>query len=222
MNGDVPRPRPSQEPHVAIVAACEQYLDRHGDSFLGVGWTKSQADTDRRYEVMLGVIREPEADVDVSLLDFGCGLSHLYEYAQRTGRTGLRYSGLDLSERFLAASRAKFPDTTYYQLDVREQPDGLPWFDYVVLNGVFTLKAEHSHAQMWDYATEVIAAVFAKAKHGIAFNVMSKQVDWERDDLFHVPFDALATFLTSQVSRHFVIRHDYGLYEYTVYVYRRA
>ena len=219
MSSEVPRVRRGQSPHVSIVAACEEYLERHGDSYLGVGWTKSQAETDRRYEVMLGVIRGPEADV--SLLDFGCGLSHLYEYAQRTGQTGIRYSGLDLSEKFLAASRAKFPDTPYYQFDVLERPDDLPSFDYVVLNGVFTLKAEHSHARMWDYVTEVIATVFAKAERGIAFNMMSKQVDWERDDLFHVPFDALATFLASQVSRHFVIRHDYGLYEYTVYVYRQ-
>ena len=211
---------PDEGPQVSIVAAYEAYLDRFGDSYLGVGWTKSQAETDRRYEVMLGVIRESEADV--SLLDFGCGLSHLYEYALRTGRTGIQYSGLDLSEKFLAASRAKFPDMPYYQLDVTERPDDLPSFDYVVLNGVFTLKAEHSHEQMWGYVTEVIASVFAKAERGIAFNMMSKQVDWERDDLFHVPFDALATFLSSQVSRHFVIRHDYGLYEYTVYVYRQA
>lgn len=51
---------------------------------------------------------------------------------------------------------------------------------------------------------------------------MSKQVDWERDDLFHVAFDSLAVFLASEVSRHFLIRHYYELYEYTVYVYREA
>jgi hypothetical protein len=49
--------------------------------------------------------------------------------------------------------------------------------------------------------------------------VMSKHVDWERDDLFHLPFDALGSFLREEVSRHFVIRHDYGLYEYTTYIY---
>jgi len=206
--------------HVSIVAACEKYLERHGDSYLGVGWTKSQANADRRYEVMLEVVRE--ADQDVSLLDFGCGLSHLYEHALRTGRDRLRYSGLDLSEKFLAVSRAKFPDTSYYLLNVLEHPDDLPPFDYVVLNGVFNLKADNSYDEMWDYFTKVIGTVFAKARRGLAFNVMSKQVDWERDDLFHVPFDALATFLTSEVSRHFVIRHDYGLYEYTVYIYRQA
>ncbi|HCH65700.1 MAG TPA: SAM-dependent methyltransferase, partial [Deltaproteobacteria bacterium] len=28
------------------------------------------------------------------------------------------------------------------------------------------------------------------------------------------------TFLTAELSRHFCIRHDYGLYEYTCTVYR--
>jgi len=49
---------------------------------------------------------------------------------------------------------------------------------------------------------------------------MSKHVDWEREDLFHLPFDVLARFLTRMVTRNFVIRNDYGLYEYTTYVYR--
>lgn len=206
-------------PQASIVAACEAYLDLHGDSYLGVGWTKSQAEVDRRYEVMLGLVRE--ADAEVSLLDFGCGLAHLHEYIGRTDRPGLRYAGLDVSEKFLAASRAKFPETPFYDVDVLEHPHDLPGFHYVVLNGVFTLKANNSYEDMWAYFTALVQAVFAKAERGIAFNVMSKQVDWEREDLFHVPFDALATFLTSQVSRHFVIRHDYGLYEYTVYVYRQ-
>ena len=62
--------------------------------------------------------------------------------------------------------------------------------------------------------------VFEKARVGIAFNVMSKHVDWERDDLFHLPFDVLAGFLRRELSRHYVFRANYGLYEYTTYVYR--
>jgi hypothetical protein len=57
-------------------------------------------------------------------------------------------------------------------------------------------------------------------RRGIAFNVMAKAVDWERDDLFHVPTDDLIAFLVNQLSRQFVLRNDYGLYDYTTYVYR--
>jgi len=63
--------------------------------------------------------------------------------------------------------------------------------------------------------------VFSHAAIGIAFNVMSKHVDWERDDLFHLPFDTLAEFLEEHLTRNYVFRNDYGLYEYTTYAYQQ-
>jgi hypothetical protein len=60
------------------------------------------------------------------------------------------------------------------------------------------------------------------ARIGFAFNVMTTYLDWERDDLFHLPLDTMATFISTEVSRAFVVRHDYGLFEYTVYVYKES
>ena len=209
-----------RSPQRAVVEVCEGYFARHGDSHLGVGWTKTQEEATRRYEVMLGVI-DPTAEHDgpTTLLDLGCGLSHLYEHMQRTGRDHIEYSGCDLSDVFLAESRAKHPHIAYHQVDILESPDALPVFDYVVMNGLLTLRGDVPRDAMVEYAEALIAAAFAKARRGIAFNVMSKQVEWERDDLFHVPFDELGAFLAQEVSRHFTIRHDYGLYEYTTYVF---
>jgi hypothetical protein len=88
------------------------------------------------------------------------------------------------------------------------------------MNGVFTEKRGLTFDEMFAYFERTLSAVFAKAEMGVAFNVMSKHVDWERDDLFHLPFDTLARFLIESLTRNFVIRSDYGLYEYTTYVYR--
>jgi cyclopropane fatty-acyl-phospholipid synthase-like methyltransferase len=156
----------------------------------------------------------------VNLLDFGCGASHLNEYIIKERLTHIRYSGLDLSEKFVRLSRSKFPANQFICLDVLEEPHSLPQFDYIVLNGVFTEKRDLSYDQMLSYFKALIAIVFEHATMGIAFNVMSKHVDWERDDLFHLPFDTLAEFLTSKLTRNFVFRNDYGLYEYTTYAYR--
>src|SRR5262249_20083399 len=154
--------------------------------------------------------------------DFGCGASHFYEYLRRRPLRHVRYAGLDLSEKFVALCRAKFPENTYYCLDVLNGAAELPCFDYVVLNGVFTEKRDLPFAEMLAYFQAVLRAVFRKARVGIAFNVMSTQVDRERDDLFHLPVDTLAGFLARELSRHFVVRHDYGLYEYTAYVYQEV
>ncbi len=209
----------SDKPYTGIVRFAEACFDHHGDNFRGVGWTKTQEQTDRRYRVMLGLIR-PAGGRPVTLLDFGCGASHLYEYIRRQGRDDIHYSGLDVSARFLELSRQKFPEITYYDVDVLDDYRGLPDFDYIVMNGVLSLKAALTQNQMTTYLEALVARVWERARHGIAFNVMSKYVDWERDDLFHVPMEMLGRFLTARISRHFVVRHDYGLYEYTAYVYR--
>ena len=55
---------------------------------------------------------------------------------------------------------------------------------------------------------------------GIAVAFMSRHVDWERPELFHWGFDELSAFLCERVSRHYAFRSDYGLYEYTTFVWR--
>jgi SAM-dependent methyltransferase len=205
-------------PAPAIVAKYEADLDKYGNTFRGVGWT-SQEHTDRRYRVMLDLIRR-DVVRPVTLLDFGCGLSHFYEFMDANGIDGIEYSGLDLSTRMVDASRRKHPQITYYVVDVLTEPELVPEFDYVVMNGVFTIRPSQTYDHMLEYFKHVLKAVYPKARVGLAVNFMSKQVDWEREDLFHLPMDVLASFLAHEISRHFVVRHDYGLYEYTAYVYR--
>ncbi len=204
--------------YLQIVDHYESCLEKHGDSHLGVDWPR-QKDVEVRYHVMLDLFQSDPAS-ELTLLDFGCGLSHLQTYMQRGDYGRVRYAGLDLSERFIRAAQEKFPDTPYYCLDILKDGGQLPSFDYIVMNGVFTQKCSLSFDAMFAFAQRLVKQVFSKCTKGIAFNVMSDQVDWKRDGSFHVPFDQLATFLTKEVSRDFVFRHNYGLYEYTTYVYR--
>lgn len=201
-----------------IVGHYESCLAQHGDNFRGVDWPNPH-DAATRYRVMLGVVREP-VTLPVRLLDFGCGLAHFYEFLVESGRTNIDYEGLDLSPAFVAACRAKYPAVPFHCIDILSEDQTPAIYDYVILNGVLTEKRTLSFDEMWNYAQRLLLRAFALAGKGIAFNAMSKQVDWERDDLFHLPLDLLANFLTRNLSRHFVIRNDYGLYEYTAYVYR--
>jgi SAM-dependent methyltransferase len=204
-----------------LVAHYESCLHTHGDNHRGVDWPNA-ADARTRYGVMLDVIRSGPPHTPASpvrLLDLGCGASHLYQYLCETDRGDVEYSGLDLSPEFVRLCRRKYPDRTYYCLDILDSTSDVPTFDYVVMNGLFTEKRSLSFDEMWSYVQAMLARAFEVASTGIAFNFMSKHVDWERDDLFHVPFDLIAEYLTRRLSRHFVLRNDYGLYEYTVYAY---
>lgn len=206
-----------KESYKKIVKHYEDCFKEHGDNHLGVDWPNLE-DAIKRYHVMLSVITENEGGN--SVLDFGCGTAHLYQYIIDNSIKNIAYSGLDLSETFVDAAKEKYPKNSFYSLDILKDNDKLPEFDYIICNGVFTEKRELSFDEMWTYFQEMLEVIFSKVNKGIAFNVMSKAVDWERWDLFHLPTDLLIEFMTKKLSRNFVIRNDYGLYEYTVYIYK--
>ena len=202
-----------------ITDRIESYFDCEGDTPQGMAWP-NVPDAVRRYNVMLDVIRDTSRPV--RLLDFGCGTGHLYEHLKRRHDLQIDYHGIDLSSRFVAAAQEKHPTVQFDQADVLKHPQILGTYDYVVINGVFTAKWDVSFDTMLQFLQQTIKLLFTRCTGGIAFNTMSKHVDWERHDLFHLPLETLTTFLCRDVSRHFVIRNDYGLYEYTTYVFHET
>ena len=197
-----------------IVARYERCLETYGDCHRGVDWPTAEG-ADVRYQVMLDMVKSPG-----TLLDFGCGCSGLLDYMTRQG-IHRPYAGHDVSEKFLRVARAKYPGTTYYSGDVLAGTV-LPHFDYVVMNGVLTVKEDIPFDEMWSYARDLLRVVFPICERSLAVNFMSKAVDWEKEHLFHLPVEKLAQFTTEYLSRRYVIRHDYGLYEYTIYIYQEG
>lgn len=193
----------------------EGKLEQYGDSHLGVDWPDKD-DADTRYRIMTELW---PAGQHVSVTDFGCGLSHFFEYLQGND-IAANYCGVDISGDFIAASHKKYPANRYIHADILTSPAALPVSDYLVANGVFTEKLSMSHEEMWKWVQQMLSILFSKVEKGIACNFMSCNVEWERDDLFHLSLDKLTNFITAKLGRSFVIRNDYGLYEFTVYIYR--
>lgn len=207
---------PADPHYLSLQRHYEACLARHGDSHRGVDWP-DPADAERRHAVMLDLLGP--GPHGVSLLDIGCGAGHLLEHIRRRGH-GVAYTGLDISPAFIDLCRSKFPGQPFVCADLLRDGGLEASFDYVVMNGVFTERVGMTEDEMWSFFARLSERAFAHCRIGMAFNVMSKHVDWERDDLFHVPFDRMAGHVMRRLSRHYRFRADYGLYEYTVYVFR--
>ena len=68
----------TEKKYINIVQHYESCFEKYGDTHRGVDWP-DEDDANTRYKIMLEVIK-PQNNGPVSLLDFGCGTSHLYEY----------------------------------------------------------------------------------------------------------------------------------------------
>lgn len=202
------------QPHVPIVQRYERFLKLYGDTPMGVEW-KNQEDAEVRYKVMYELTK----GLGGSLLDFGCGTARFLDYLIENKLYNFdSYTGVDLSDNFLAVCCQKYPHKLFLNLNIQETVFPTD-YDFVVMNGVFTVRETLSYAEMYDYLADVVFKTWQQTKKGLAFNVMSKAVDWEKSHLFHVPLDDIEKFVTS-LTRKYQVRHDYGLYEYTVYCYK--
>ena len=141
---------------------------------------------------------------------------------ERYGPLSDRYCGIDVSKLLVDEARKIWPARKFTFRDIVADPLPKRSFDFTAINGVLTAKYTLTQDQMESFTTNLLHAAWRATEVAMSFNVMSPYVDWTRDDLFHWPVERAAAFCVSQLSRHFNIIADYGLYEYTVQVFREA
>jgi len=189
---------------------------------VGVLWPNAP-DLATRYEVLLGPIDfgnySPERRV--RLLDLGCGPGFLLDYLAENDLLRLvDYTGVDVSETTMGHARTRWPDHRFELRDIRDHPFPAGAFDYCIICGVFLSRNAITYEAMLRLVGDTLRAVWPSVNLGLGFNVMSKHVDWERDDLFHWPLDDVMSFCKANLSRHVQLRLDYGLWEASALVSR--
>ena len=199
----------------------ERCLAQAGATPAGVDWPDGR-DLEERFAVQLAVLDAvPAGDALPVLLDLGCGPGLLLDYLRAVGRAdAVEYRGVDISPPMIDSARARWPGRSFEVRDLLTDPLPAQSVDVVLINGVLTEKQGIARERMVVMAEALLGAAFRAARHGIAFNAMSRHVDWERADLFHWGFDEVAAFLTRDLTRHIAIRADYGLFEFTAFAWR--
>lgn len=204
----------------ALQIHYENCLKKHGPNAKGMDWPNPD-DLNKRFNVLTDLaFKYCDSNKEkIHLLDLGCGVGLLVDYLTDNDLIQfVNYKGIDISPVMIEFASQRLPQYNFEERDVLKKRLAENETDYIIMNGVFTEKRELTHEQMFDFFTQMIAETFKSARKGIAFNVMSTLVDWQRDDLFHLSLDQLTEFITKKLSRNFIVRMDYGLYEYTVYI----
>ncbi len=189
-------------------------LAEHGASSRGVDWG-DEASTARRHQQMLKVVRDP--DRRFSILDIGCGYGAFADVLEASGLDH-SYHGVDVVEEMIALARQRRPDIDVVCGDFSDLPFGK--VDYAVCNGIFTQKLEASALDMERFMKAMVRKMFDTVTVGCAFNVMSSRVNFFAPNLFYMSPSELLSWCLSEVTREVSVNHAYGMYEYTVYLYK--
>lgn len=165
---------------------------------------------------MIEVIEDDS--IKFSLLDVGCGYAGFYEYVSLK-KMNIEYTGIDVCSNMIKYASDKFGssiklisgDFLKYKFNRK--------FDYAICNGILTQKLEANISEMNEYAKDIILSMWNICNKGIAFNIMTSQVDFMKESLYYKsPLEMLAFCM--QFTNKFRLNQSYGLYEYTVYIYK--
>ena len=123
----------------------EKCFENYGYSHKGMDWP-NLIDLDKRFEVMTQIVKDVNANN--TFLDLGCGVGLLLDYIENRGLNFIDYKGLDISKVFIEYCRTKHPNKKFIAADILSEPNKLPSCDYIIMNGLFTLKSSLHNLEM--------------------------------------------------------------------------
>ncbi len=161
-------------------------------------------------------------DNDITIHDVGMGVADLYGFIQEShSQKKILYSGTEILKEYVEEASVRFPDLAFFHRDIAEKSFD-DTYDYLLMSGVFHQRRESSIRQWEKFYQEIIKNSFAMCKKGIAFNFISPFVDFYQTPVYYCNLPKLINFINDDLSRFFEIKHDYALYEFTVFVYQES
>ncbi len=195
---------------------AEYYSNRakeHGARPEGVDWNSPEAQ-EHRWAQFLSLL---DGAGRFSLLDYGCGYGGFHRYLQKQNLEH-SYVGYDISsEQVAAASGLHAADA-----DCRFVTDlsGLEPVDFVVGSGIFNVKLEAT-IETWEASIRsTLETMAGLSRKGFGFNMLTRysDADRQREHLYYGDPAEYVRHCLGKFSRHLVLKHDYGLYDFTILV----
>jgi len=209
------RMNPDPEALRQLAAHYDTLAFKHGNTPAAV--QKSSLETqEARLKILSDVVLDPAA----SISDFGCGAGYLLSYLRREKGYSGEYTGYDISHRLLELARDAYPDATFQKRDIFAEGISSS-FDYVLVSGVFNNRINDN----WGFICGALTTLFKSCKKAMAFNLLSRYVDFTDPGLFYADPAAVFHFCKEHLSPCVTIRHDYEVkagtvpFEFTTIVY---
>lgn len=170
-----------------------------------------------RFGMVCDIFRD---DDNISVHDVGMGVADMGDFLKgEFPDKSIQYSGTEILSEYVEEAKNRFPSSTFYQRDIAEKSFG-DKYDYLLLSGVFHQRRESSIRDWENFSQAILRNSFEMCTKGISFNFISPFVDFYQTQVYYSNLPKLINFINDDLSRFFEIRHNYALFEFTVYVYK--
>ncbi|MDB4081445.1 class I SAM-dependent methyltransferase [Candidatus Pelagibacter sp.] len=197
------------------------YLKKHKRGSRAVNWGSKKS-----HQMRFSKILEAGNFNNKKIHDVGCGLAHFYIFL-KDKKIKFDYIGSDISEDMIENAKVQLnnkkvnlQNLNLLEIDNRKLLKQLT-ADFVVANGLFTVKTSLSNEYWWKYIRKMLRKMFYITNECLVFNLMKSNVDYKDKHLYYQSVDQLLKFIEKNLSNQIVIKQDYPLYEFMVYVYKK-
>lgn len=192
-----------------VIAFYDKRYEEFGYHVKSVGWGDKESQ-DLRFKILSEI-----SDLSgCSICDVGCGFGDLYPYLLNRF-VEIDYLGIDISKKIVEEAKKRYPSATFEVNDILENSFDRK-VDYILASGVLSFKMQN-HEQ---YVQRMLEAMMEMSEKGVAVNFLSGYVDYKLEKNFHfLPENAFT--LGKKLTRYVTIRHDYPLYEFTMYLFQQ-
>lgn len=196
-----------------VAAYYSEKLATYGQSPQGVDWNGEESQT-LRFEQLCKII---DTSSPFSVNDLGCGYGALYGFLAHKYAL-FSYSGVDVSKEMIQAARQRYQDQSQVRFVGSGEPDQVA--DYGIASGIFNVRLQRSDEEWQSYIEATLDVLNKTSRVGFAFNCLTSYSDADkmRDYLYYADPCVLFDLCKRRYSRNVALRHDYGLYEFTILV----
>lgn len=186
-----------------------------GTTARGADW-KDQEGQETRFEQLAKVTRGARTG---TLAELGCGWGAFVDWA-RDRQLDLDYTGYDISEDMLTAARARFRTVPRVAFRAGARPTGPA--DFVIASGLFNVRFDIPDDAWLAYVDSTVDDMAVSARKGFAFNCLTGFSDLDRKEarLFYPYPGEMFDRCLRRHGRHGVLLQDYGLYEFTILIWK--
>ena len=160
-----------------------------------------------------------EDDEDFTILDFGCGLCHFYEFLLNKDIRLKHYTGVEINNNLIKQAIKKHPGIDIITGSVDEAIENNQNYDYVVASGVYNIGETISSTQ--NFFKKQFEKLFPNVNKGFAVNFLSSYSDnKDQESIYHNPSDML-NMCYKNFGKNIVLNHHYLPHDFTIFVYKK-